>query len=78
MVGLGNSVAFGGDSRPAQSRFWAGRVRQGCFGPKQVGFGPKLGVFGSGQVGFGSRWPGGAVFGKRGSGYDRNVAGQGF
>ena len=28
MVGLGNSVAFGGDARPAQSKFWdwAGRA----------------------------------------------------
>ena len=73
MVGLGDSVAFGGDARPGQAGFWAG---QGCFG--QAGFGPGQSGFGFGQVEFGGGWPGGGVSGERGSGYDRNAAGQGI
>lgn len=75
MVGFGDSVAFGGDPRPGQAGFWAG---QGCFGPGQAGFGPGQRGFGFGQVGFGGGWPGGGVSGERGSGYDRNAAGQGI
>ena len=82
VAGLCDSVAFGGDARPGQTKFWTGQgrfgPRQGCCGPGQARFGPRQGGFGSGQVRFRGGWPGGGVTGEKGSGYDWNAAGRGI